>query len=75
MSNIDKRGKLEENPFSYFISKDGKLHISFHHKEVMVLKDNKASDLIRKMDQATDFEIQMLLAKATGNFKHGNERK
>ena len=41
----------------------------------MVLKDNKASDLIRKMDQATDFEIQMLLAKATGNFKHGNERK
>ena len=75
MSNIDKRGKLEESPFSYFISKDRKLHISFHHKEVMVLKDNKANELIRKMDHASDFEIQMLLAKATGNFKHGNERK
>ena len=74
MNNSDKRGKLEESPFSYFISKDGKLHISFNHKQVVVLKDNKASELIRKMDQASDFEIQMLLAKATGNFKHGNER-
>ncbi len=74
MANIDKRGKLDENPFDYFISKDKKLHISFKGKNIMILKDAKAEAAISKIQQASDFDVQLILAKLTGNFKHGNER-
>ncbi len=74
MANIDKRGKLDENPFDYFISKDMKLHISFKGKNIMILKDAKAEAAISKIQQPSDFDVQLILAKLTGNFKHGNER-
>lgn len=74
MANIDKRGKLDENPFDYFISKDKKLHISFKGKNIIILKDAKAESAISKIQQASDFDVQLILAKLTGNFKHGNER-
>ncbi len=74
MANIDKRGKLEEQPFEYFISKDQKVHISYHHKSIMILKDIKAAEIIKKLSSASDYEVQLILAKVTGNFKHGNEK-
>ena len=38
MDGIDKRNRLEENPFSYKISKDNTVFIEFHGKRVKILK-------------------------------------
>lgn len=72
---IDKRNKLSEEPFSYKVTKDNKLHISYNGKMIMIIKDKRADDLINKLMSANSFEQQLILAKATGNFKHGNERR
>ncbi|OJV64882.1 MAG: hypothetical protein BGO41_14940 [Clostridiales bacterium 38-18] len=71
---IDKRNKLSETPFSYRVTKDHKLHISYNNKMIMIIKEKRAEDLIKKLMSSNAFEQQLILAKATGNFKHGNER-
>ncbi|ASS64795.1 MULTISPECIES: hypothetical protein [unclassified Paenibacillus] len=71
---IDKRNRLDENPFEYRISKDRKVFISWQGKAVSTLAGKKAEKFIAAAQTAGDFEIQLLLAKATGHFKHGNER-
>lgn len=74
MGNVDKRGKLKEEPFEYFITKDQKVHISYNHKSIMILKEKKAAEIIKRISTASDDEVQLILAKVTGNFKHGNEK-
>ncbi|KAA3635741.1 MAG: hypothetical protein DWP97_04220 [Calditrichaeota bacterium] len=72
--NIDKRNRLEAEPFSYKTSKDGKLFIFCEQKQVMVLKDKKAQTILKKIENKDSLTVQLVLAKVTGNFKHGNER-
>ncbi|PNZ76917.1 hypothetical protein CD111_05570 [Mammaliicoccus stepanovicii] len=76
MRSIDKRGKLSEDPFSYQITKKRTVRIFFGGKEIKILKDAKAEQLIKKMEAVDydDYDVQLLLAKVTGNFKHGNEK-
>lgn len=71
---MDKRKKLEENRFSYKVSKSEKVFIYFDRKEIMVLKNLEAQELIRTLEDASSYEIQYYLATITGNFKHGNEK-
>jgi len=71
---IDKRGILDEEIFSYRITKDNKVFISWHGKQVTILSGNKAKDFIANIEDADGKEAQLLMAKATGNFKHGNEK-
>lgn len=71
---MDKRKKLKENRFSYKVSKSNKVFIYFQNKEIMILKNIEAQDLIRTLENATSYEIQYYLATITGNFKHGNEK-
>ena len=75
MAPIDQRNLLDEEPFDYQVHKDNKMQISFHHKPVMVLKGSSAMDLAKKLERAEGKEKQLILAKATGNFKRGNERR
>ena len=72
--NIDKRNKLDSEPFSYRVAKDGKIFISWQNKQVMTVKDKKAEVLLKKIEGKDSKTIQLALAKITGNFKHGNER-
>ena len=74
MPPIDQRNLLREEPFDYSVLKDNKVQISFHHKPVMMLKGSTAMDLIKKLDKAEGRDKQLILAKATGNFKRGNEK-
>jgi len=75
MSNpIDIRGVLNEDIFSYKITKDGKVFISYHSRQVTTLSGHKASDFISKITDADGKKAQLIMAKATGNFKHGNEK-
>ena len=74
MSNIDKRNRLDEEPFAYKISKNQMVLISYKGKEIKSVKGKEAEKLIGRLQQAeTSKDLQLVLAKATGYFKHGNE--
>ncbi len=72
---IDRRGKFTEEPFDYSLKKDGKVYISWHGKTVMILKDKRSETIMKKLRSSGEKETQLILAKVTGNFKRGNERK
>ena len=72
--SIDKRGVLEEDVFGYHANKDGKVFITWHGKQVTILKDKAATTFLKKVQAADRHQAQLLMAKLTGNFKHGNER-
>lgn len=75
MSGIDKRNKLAEEIFTYKITKDNKIFIYWQGKQVSILSGKTGEKFISKIQAATDFkDAQLLMAKATGNFKHGNEK-
>ena len=74
MDNVDKKGILDEEIFSYKITKDKKVFISYEGKQVTTLSGKKAGDFIAKIQNAKDKEAQLIMAKVTGNFKRGNEK-
>ena len=74
MPEVDKRGKLEEKPFDFQITKAGRVLIYWDNRIIMTLKGDAAKKLITKLDGADETAIQLALAKVTGHFKHGNER-
>jgi len=75
MNQVDKRGKLEEQPFTFRTTKDGKVFIHWHGRQVMILKGKTANKFITSIEQAEDSQqAQLLMARVTGHFKHGNEQ-
>ena len=71
---IDKRGVLDEEVFSYKITKDKKIFISYHGNQVTILSGKRAANFIAEIQDAKGKDAQLIMAKATGNFKRGNER-
>ncbi|MEY9979745.1 hypothetical protein [Lysinibacillus sp. RC79] len=76
MSEIDKRNRLDEEPFSYQITKKGTVVIYYEGKQIKIVKDRDAERLIVRINEVEDniTAVQLLLAKITGNFKRGNEK-
>jgi hypothetical protein len=62
-------------PFGYRISKDGRVLVTFHGRQVVTVAGAKAERLAAALAGADSEQVQLLLAKATGNFKRGNERR
>jgi hypothetical protein len=75
MNNIDKNGHLKDSPFDYQITKNNKMILFYENKKIMILGEKESRKIIQKMNNKSEFEIQMILAKATGNFKRGNEKQ
>lgn len=75
MDNIDKRNKLKEEIFSYRVSKDNKVFIFWHEKQVMTLKGRESEKFLLKISKVDTMEAQLIMAKITGNFKRGNEKQ
>jgi len=73
-NHVDKRGILDEEVFSYRITKDRKVFISYHGKQVTALSGNRAEAFISEIEDAEGKEAQLIMAKVTGNFKRGNEK-
>ena len=71
---IDNRNKLDEEAFTYKITKDNKVFILYNGKQVITLNKNKAEEFIERIKNKDGNEAQLIMAKATGHFKHGNER-
>lgn len=69
---------LEEDPFDWRTTKDGQVFISRGGRQVMVVGGAKAQRLIAGLENALargdEAAAQHLLARATGNYKRGNER-
>jgi len=74
LDNIDKRNRLEEEPFSYKVSKDNKVFIFWEKKQVKILRGKESEKFLAKIANADTFESQLIMAKITGNFKRGNEK-
>jgi hypothetical protein len=74
MSGIDKRGKLEEQPFIFQATKDGKVFIHWQGKLVTTLRGKAAEKFLKSMADANPTQAQLLMARVTGHFKHGNEK-
>lgn len=72
--SVDRRGKLDDDIFTYKITKDRKAFISWHGKQVMTLSGRKAEEFIAEIEAVQGKEAQLIMAKATGHFKHGNEK-
>ena len=66
---------LDENPFSFRQYKNGNVSISWQNKEVMLLKGKNGEKFLSQIEGKSKAEIQLALAKLTGNFKRGNERE
>jgi len=60
--------------FSHQFTKNGKTLIFYKKKQIMILSPKKTTELKRKLLGKSADEVNMILAKLTGNFKRGNER-
>jgi hypothetical protein len=75
MNAADKRNKFEEEIFYYQKGKDDKVFIYWYNKQVMILRNKMALKFIKQIEGLDDRDKQLVMAKITGNFKRGNERK
>jgi len=71
---VDKRGILNEEVFTFRVTKDSKVLISYEGKHVTTLSGYNAKNFIARIENAEDKEAQLIMAKVTGNFKRGNEK-
>ena len=61
--------------FSYSTTKDGRVRVAFRGRQVVTLAGADAERVASRLEGASAEREQLLLAKATGNFKRGNERR
>lgn len=74
MKNTDKRNKQVGKPFLYKITNSDKVIIHRNNKQIMIIKGKETVKLQSKILNKSEQQIQLILAKITGNYKHGNER-
>ncbi|BCY17563.1 MAG: hypothetical protein GYA12_09360 [Chloroflexi bacterium] len=70
---VDTSKHLSE--FRFKASKNGKVFIFWTNRMVKTLSGEQARNFLTKVNPSDEHSVQLLLAKATGNFKRGNERK
>ncbi len=71
---VDKRGVLDDEIFDYQVTKAGLLLLYWRDKHVKTLKGKEAEAFLAKIAGLEGKDAQLVMAKATGNFKRGNER-
>ncbi|EWG10979.1 hypothetical protein [Cytobacillus firmus] len=75
MDYIDKRNRLDEEPFGFRVNKNSTVFLDYCGKQVKILKGKEAEKFLKKMNDAEgEKSRQLIMAKITGNFKRGNER-
>lgn len=61
--------------FSYRVYKRGDVVIYHHGKLAATLRGEKANETLRRLAELTTAQAQQLMARLTGNYKRGNERR
>jgi hypothetical protein len=70
---IDRRGKLEEEPFDVQVTRD-KVLVRFRGRLVRTLTGVDFDEIRAVVNAGDPAAVQLLVARKTGNFKRGNER-
>jgi hypothetical protein len=65
---------LEDDPFDWRVTKDGQVLVSRGGRVVTTVRGPAAAKLQGQLARADEAGAQQLLARATGNYKRGNER-
>jgi hypothetical protein len=66
---------VKEHAFSYRPRKDGSVAIFWRNRPATVLTGMLAQRFLAAAPEASEEERQLLMARATGNFRRGNERR
>lgn len=74
MTEPEERGEASEVVFSYRASRDGSVFIAWRGRTVTTLGGAAAQRFLAQAETLDEAGLQLLMAKATGNFKRGNER-
>ena len=71
----DARGRLVEDPFDHRVTASGTVLAYRGGRLVATISSSRAERLITALATADDERTQHLLARATGNYRRGNERR
>ena len=71
---VETPDPLASMPFSYATRSDGTIVISYRTAPVTILRGRSAERFTTRISGADAAAAQQLMARATGNFKRGNER-
>ena len=67
------------DPFDHHVTKDGRVRVARGGRVVVTVAgaaaDRLAAALARAEERGDDHEVQLLLARATGNYRRGNEKR
>ena len=65
----------EDLGFTWRQRKNGDVEILHRGRLASTLRGNDAADFLAEADRSELIELQPLMARLTGNYKHGNERQ
>ena len=71
----DVTDPLADEPFDWTATKDGRVRLSHRGRLIVTLVGKKAERFLSRIEGVDSRRAQLLMAKATGNFKRGNEGK
>ena len=71
----DARGELLDGRFDYRVQKDGLVVVTWYGRPVTTLAGQDAQKFLKKISGLDDHAAQLVMARVTGNFKRGNERR
>ncbi len=60
--------------FTHRNRKNGDIEVLHHGRVATTLRGRDALDFADEVEQCLEVEAQQLMARVTGNYKHGNER-
>lgn len=72
---MDGTDPLADEPFSYVARADGSIVVRYHEAPVTLLRGRTAERFAGRIASADAATAQQLMARVTGNFKRGNERR
>ena len=70
-----KKQHIEDLGFTFRETKKGEIVIHHHGKQASILRGFRAQKVKEELNSSMFGEQQQLMARLTGNYKHGNERK
>lgn len=71
----DPGDPLAGRPFSFVRRKDGTIVVRYHDAPITLLRGRAAERFTGRVEGLDAAGAQQLMARVTGNFKHGNERQ
>lgn len=71
---MSDKNSVANEPFRFVATKEGRVLIYARGRMVKTLKGKEAAKFVAMADILEAKDLQLLMAKATGQFKFGNER-